>query len=317
MCHSGSGFAQGTLRARVQGNLARSTWPDVAVDGTDAGTDNVREAMYGAWAVVVVGVHGMVQEDTHWGVGAVSRNHVGPLEHGFGSTRSLHPHLVAVQAERDRRLCARQCCYSQTGLAVRNCCSRLRLRVVALNTDKMMHETECSEKMYLAGEEVAEAEEVDIAHTQVADSCLMNSGPPDRGAEEEGQVDIEHKVLQAYHIVHSSQRHWDMRERSVAAEEAGHMDHKQQRRSVAADIEYSVAGSGRIDAVAEAGVVGAGVATMTDTAQGMVVVVDVGDDVGDELTGEGELGSGAGVDVGLDGVRARERDVGAEVVVHT
>jgi hypothetical protein len=40
--------------------------------------------------------------------------------------------------------------------------------------DKMMHETECSEKMYLAGEEVAEAEEVGIARTQAADSCLMN-----------------------------------------------------------------------------------------------------------------------------------------------
>jgi hypothetical protein len=67
MNHSGSGFAQGTLRARVQRNLVHSTCPDEAgVHGRDAGTEgNVREAMHGAWAVVVVGVHGMVQEDTH------------------------------------------------------------------------------------------------------------------------------------------------------------------------------------------------------------------------------------------------------------
>lgn len=123
MCHSGSGFAQGTLRVRVQGNLAQSTCPDEAgVDGRGAGTGhNVREAMHGAW-VAVVGVHGMVQEDTHWG--AVSRKHVGPPEHGFGSTRSRHPLPVAVQAERGRCLCARQCCYSQTGLAARSCCSQ-------------------------------------------------------------------------------------------------------------------------------------------------------------------------------------------------
>jgi hypothetical protein len=105
----------------VQGNLAHSTCPDEAgVDGRDAGS-NVREAMHGAWAVVV-GVHGMVQEDTHWG--AVSRNHAGPVEHGSGSTRSRHPVQVAVQAERGQCLCARQCCYSQTGLAARSCCSR-------------------------------------------------------------------------------------------------------------------------------------------------------------------------------------------------
>lgn len=92
----------------------------------DAGTeDNVREATHGAWAVVV-GVDGMVQEDTHWG--AVSRKHVGP--HGFGSTCSRHPHpvaveiAVAVQAERGRCLCARHCCYSQTGLAAGSCCSQ-------------------------------------------------------------------------------------------------------------------------------------------------------------------------------------------------
>jgi hypothetical protein len=108
----------------VQGNLARSTCPDgAAVDGTDVGTEgNVREAMHGAWAVVVVGVHGMVQEDTHWG--AVSHNHVGPLEHGFGSTRSPHPLPVAVQVERDQCSCARQCCCLQTGLAADSCCSQ-------------------------------------------------------------------------------------------------------------------------------------------------------------------------------------------------
>jgi hypothetical protein len=120
MRHSGSGFAQGTLRARVQGNLAYPTCPDEAgVDGRDAGTEgNVREAMHGAWAVVV-DAHGMVQEDTHWGV---SRN-VEPLEHGFGSTRLRHPHPVAVQAERGRRSCARQCCYSSMGFAG-SCCSQ-------------------------------------------------------------------------------------------------------------------------------------------------------------------------------------------------
>jgi hypothetical protein len=192
------------------------------------------------------------------------------------------------------------------------------LGVVALNTNKMVYETDCLEKMYLAGEEVAEAEEVGIAHTQ-ADSCLMNSGPPDRGLEEAGQAeDIDHKALQAYHTVCSSQQHWDRWERSVAAEEAGHTDHMQLRRSVAADIECSVAGSGRIDAVAEAGVVDAEAeATMTDTAQDMVVEVDVADGVADAPTGEGALGSGEGVDVGADGGRARERDVGAEAVGHT
>jgi hypothetical protein len=54
---------------------------------------------------------------------------------------------------------------------------------------------------------------------------------------------------------------------------AGHTDHKEPRRSVAADIVYSVAGSGRIDAVAEAGVVGAEAeTTMTGTAQDMLRV---------------------------------------------
>jgi hypothetical protein len=56
---------------------------------------------------------------------------------------------------------------------------------------------------------------------------------------------------------------------------------------------------------------------MTGTAQDMVEEVDVADDVADALTGEGELGSGVGVDVGADGGRERERDAGAEVVVHT
>lgn len=128
----------------------------------------------------------------------------------------------------------------------------------------MVYETECLAKMYLAGEEVAEAEVVvDIAHIQ--DSCLMNSVPPDRGLEEAGQAeDIGHKALQAYHTVRSSQRHWDRWERSVAAEEADHTDHNQLRRSVEADIEYNVAGSGRIDAV-EAGGLDAEEATMTGT----------------------------------------------------
>lgn len=126
MCHSDSGFAQGTLRARVQGNLAHSTCSgEVGVDVTDVGTeDNVREAMHGAWAVVV---GGMVQEDTHWE--AVFHKHVGP--HGFGSTCSRHPHpvvvvvAVVVQVERGRCSYVRQCCYSQTGLAAAgNCCSQ-------------------------------------------------------------------------------------------------------------------------------------------------------------------------------------------------
>lgn len=186
-----------------------------------------------------------------------------------------------------------------------------------LNTNKMVCETDCLEKMYLAGEEVAAAEEVGIVHTQ-ADSCLMNSGLPDRGLEGAQAEDIEHKAHQAYHTVRSSQQRRDRWEHSVAAEEAGHTDHMQLRRSVAADIEYSVAGSGRIDAVVEAGVVDAEAeATMTDTAQDMVVEVDVADDVADALTGEGALGSGEGVDVGADGGRARERDVGAEAVGHT
>jgi hypothetical protein len=68
--------------------------------------------------------------------------------------------------------------------------------VVALNTSKMMHETGLA-KMYLAGQEVAGAGEVDIAHIQ--DSYLMNSGPPARGEQEAGQVevDIGRKPLQA------------------------------------------------------------------------------------------------------------------------
>jgi hypothetical protein len=103
----------------------------------------------------------------------------------------------------------------------------------------------------------------------------------------------------------------------VVVEEAGHTDHMQLRRSVVADIEYSVAGSGRIDAVAEADVADAEEATMTGTAQDMVVEVDVAGDVADALTGEGALGSGEGVDVGADGGRAREHDVAAEVVGHT
>lgn len=101
----------------------------------------------------------------------------------------------------------------------------------------------------------------------------------------------------------------------MAVEEAGHKDHMQLRCSVA-DIEHSVASSGRIDAVAEAGVVDAEEATMTGTAQDTVVEVDVADDVADALTGEGELGSGEGVDVGVDDGRAREHDV-AVVVGHT
>lgn len=167
--------------------------------------------------------------------------------------------------------------------------------------------------MYLAGEGVAEAEEVDevdIDHTQ-ADSCSMNSHPPDRGLEEVGQAeDIDHKALQACHTVRSNQRHRDRWERSVVAEEAVHTDRKELRRSVA-DIDHSVAGS-RTDAVAEAGVVDAE-ATMTDIVQDMVVEVDVAGDVADELTGEGALGSGEGVGVGGHGEQAREDDVGAEV----
>lgn len=178
----------------------------------------------------------------------------------------------------------------------------------------MVCEMDWLEKMYLAGEGVAEGEEVDIVHTR-ADSCLMNSGPPDRGLEEAGQEDTDHKVLQAYHTVYSSLRHWDRRGRSVAVEEAGHTDHMQLRCS-AEGIEHSVAGSDRIDAVAEAGVVDAEEAMMTGTAQDTVVGVDVADDVADALTGEGEPGNGEGVDVGADDGQARGHDV-AVVVGHT
>lgn len=98
-----------------------------------------------------------------------------------------------------------------------------------LNTSKMVYETGCSARMYLAGEEVAEVEVLDIAHTQ-ADSYSMSSGPP---APVQGQVeaglaegDIGRKPLRAYHTVCSSQQHWDRRGRSVAAEGAGHTGHK-------------------------------------------------------------------------------------------
>jgi hypothetical protein len=185
----------------------------------------------------------------------------------------------------------------------------------------MVLEMSCSAKMYLAGEEVAEAGEVDIAHTQ-ADSCLRSSGPPARG-QVEGQAgeDIGRKPLQAYHTVGSSQRHWDRWGRSVVAEGAGHTGHKEPRHSVAeADIERSVAGNGHIDVVAEAGVGRAGAeAMMTRTAYDMVVVVvDVSDDVSDALTGVA-LDSGEGVDVEAGGALAvaGERDVGAEAVGRT
>lgn len=117
MHHSGSGSAQGKLLAGAQGSLAHSTSSDeTGVDARDADTDNVREAMHGAWGV---GVHGMVQEDTHQGV-ELSRNHVGSLEH---NTRSRHRVPVAVQTERGRCLRA-QCCYSQTVSAAGSCCSQ-------------------------------------------------------------------------------------------------------------------------------------------------------------------------------------------------
>ncbi len=182
--------------------------------------------------------------------------------------------------------------------------------------DKMAYGTGCWVKMSLVGE-VAGAGEVDIAHTQ-ADSCLMSSDPPDRVLEEVGQVDIEHKALQAYHTVHSSQQRWDRRGRSVAAA-AGHTDRNQLRRSVAVDIEHSAADNGRIDVVGEAGVVGAEAeAMMTGTARDMVVEVDVEDDVEDALTGEGALGSDeGGVDVGADGGQVPEGDVEAEAVART
>lgn len=72
-----------------------------------------------------------------------------------------------------------------------------------LDMGKMAYETG-SAKMYLAEQEVAEAEVVDIAHNQ--DSWLMNSDPPARGQVEAGQVagDIGRKPLRAYHTVHSS-----------------------------------------------------------------------------------------------------------------
>lgn len=306
MRHSGSGFAQGKLPAGVQGSLVYSTKPDeTGADARDADTDNVREAMRGAWGV---GVHGMVQGDTHQ-EGELSRNHVGPLEH---NTRSRHPAPVAVQTERGRCLRA-QCCYSQTGSGAGSCCSQWLLAVVALNTDKMVYETECLARMYLAGEELADVVGLDIAHIR-AHFCLTNSCPQDRGLEE--AEDIGHKALLAYHTECSTQRRWDRREHSVA-EGVGHTDHKELRRSVAADTEYSVAdaGSDRIDAV---GVLDAEAeATMTGTEPDMVVEVRVADGVADGLMGEGALvGSGEGADVGADGGRVRERDVGAEVVGH-
>jgi len=111
MRHSGSGFAQSKLQARVQGNLAHlahSTSPDEAgVHERDAGTGNVREVMHGAWAV---GVNGMVQEDTDWAA-VVTRKDAELLERGFGSTRSRPPEPVAVQTERGQCFRA-QCCHS-------------------------------------------------------------------------------------------------------------------------------------------------------------------------------------------------------------
>jgi hypothetical protein len=105
MRHSGSCSARGTLRARARGNLAHSMcFVGAGADGMHVGTEgNVREAMRGAWAVE--GERGTV--DTHWGV--VSRNHVGPLEHGFGSTRSRHPLPVAVQGEQGQCSRAHYC----------------------------------------------------------------------------------------------------------------------------------------------------------------------------------------------------------------
>lgn len=47
------------------------------------------------------------------------------------------------------------------------------------------------------------------------------------------------------------------------------------------------------------------------------VEVDVADDVVGALTGEEAPGSGEGADVGVDGGRVQERDVGAEVVGRT
>jgi hypothetical protein len=99
--------------------------------------------------------------------------------------------------------------------------------VVELNTSKMVCETGCSAKMYLAGEEVAEAGEVDTAHTQ-ADSCLMSSAPA-RGRVEAGLAgaDIGRKPLLAYYTVRSSQQRRDRWGRSVAVEGAGHTGHNQ------------------------------------------------------------------------------------------
>jgi hypothetical protein len=187
------------------------------------------------------------------------------------------------------------------------------LGVVVLNTNKMVYGTDWLAKMYLAGEEVAEVGEVDIAHTQV-DSCLMSSGPPERGQElgEAGQVEhIGYKALRAYHTG-SSQRHWDKWGRSVAVDEVGHTD---RRLGSVADIEYSAAGNGRIDAVA--GVDAAAEAMMMGTAQGTVGAVGVADDVADALTGEGGLRSGVGVDVGAHGERAGKGDVEVEAVGRT
>jgi hypothetical protein len=164
-----------------------------------AGTEgNVREAMHGAWAVE--DVCGMAQVvDTHQGV--VSRNHVGPVEHGFDSTNLRRLLLVAVQGERARCLSDRRRCWALTVFAEGSCCSQRRPGVVALNTGKMVYETG-SAKMYLAEQEVAEAGVVaDIAHNQ--DSWLMNSGPPARGQRQVAE-DIGRKPLQAYHTVHSS-----------------------------------------------------------------------------------------------------------------
>jgi hypothetical protein len=119
MYHSGSGFAQDTLRAPAQeGNLAHPTFPgEAGEDGADVGTvGTAPEETHGVRAEVERVEDGTVLVDMHSALGAASRNHVGPNGHGSGSTRSRHPLPVAVRGRWELCLLARQRCWVLLGL---------------------------------------------------------------------------------------------------------------------------------------------------------------------------------------------------------
>jgi hypothetical protein len=195
--------------------------------------------------------------------------------------------------------------------AAGSCRSHQQSAAVVLNMGKMVYETGCLAKMYLAEEEaVAEVGEVDIAHTHG-----LSSGPPARGEVEAGPADIDRKPLQAYHTAHSSRQHHRGR-RFVAAEGVGHTVHKPRHSVAEADMGHSVVDNGHTDAEAGAGDVEEARTMGTLYDMVVVVVLDVSDDVSDALTGAGALGSGEGVDAEAGGL-AVERDVGAEVVART